>query len=112
MKLIVDISDNLYNVIKSDKYGLHKGKMYDIIRNGIPLDEDLESLRAEVRAYFNGQAYGWEQGRKALIEEVKAEIENRSYGVANESVIQGEMYERRAVLEIIDKHIDGESEEI
>ena len=40
MKLIVEISDDLYNVIKTDKYGLHKGKMYDIIRDGIPLNEN------------------------------------------------------------------------
>ena len=40
MKLIVDISDDLYNVIKTDKYGLHKGKMYDIIRDGMPLNEN------------------------------------------------------------------------
>lgn len=49
MKLIVDISDNLYNVIKSDEYGLHKGKMYDIIRNGIPLDK----IRKEVMEYID-----------------------------------------------------------
>ena len=46
MQLIIDISDNLYDVIKYDKYGLHKGKLYDIIRNGIPLIEE-KSLRVE-----------------------------------------------------------------
>ena len=44
MKLIIDISDNLYNVIKLDEYGLHKGKMYDIIRNGTPLN----NVKAEI----------------------------------------------------------------
>ncbi len=47
MRLIVDISDDLYNVIKTDKYGLHKGKMYDIVRNGVPLD----SVKAEIEEY-------------------------------------------------------------
>jgi len=44
MKLIINISDNLYDVIKYDKYGLHKGKLYDIIRDGIPLN----NMRAEI----------------------------------------------------------------
>jgi hypothetical protein len=34
--------------------------------------EEIE--KAETKAYFDGQAYGWEQGRKALIDDVKAEI--------------------------------------
>ena len=41
-----------------------------------------------------------------ILNDIKVEIENRSYGVANDSVIQGEIYERQAVLAIIDKYID------
>ena len=31
----------------------------------------------EVQAYFAGQTYGWEEGRKALIDDVKAEIKKK-----------------------------------
>ena len=46
----------------------------------------------------------------AIIKNIRSEIENRSYGVANDSVICGEMHERKAVLEIIDKYIENEIE--
>ena len=60
-------------------------ELYDYHKYGIPLTEVL-----------NG---------------IKTEIENRSFGIANDSVIYGEICERQAVLAIIDKHIDEESEE-
>lgn len=44
-----------------------------------------------------------EAARKAL-DKVRAEIEQRSYGVANDSVIRGAKYERAEILEIIDKY--------
>lgn len=44
-----------------------------VLAHGIPLDSNSE--QAEVQAYFDGQAYGWEEGRKALIDDVKAEID-------------------------------------
>lgn len=43
-----------------------------VLAHGTSLDSNSE--RAEVQAYFDGQAYGWEEGRKALIEDLKAEI--------------------------------------
>lgn len=44
MKLIIDIPDNLYKTINNDKYGVHEGRVYDIIRNGTPLDEEAIKL--------------------------------------------------------------------
>lgn len=82
MKLIINIPEWKYKSIcegveaskKCGVVGIDPG-IHEAIYNGTPLDDDLESLQAEVRAYFNGQAYGWEEGRKALIEDVRAEIE-------------------------------------
>lgn len=79
VKLIIEIDNVTYSDIK-------KGKIYssfrdvplesvEAIANGTPLANDSE--RAEVQAYFAGQTYGWEQGRKALIEELKAEIDEK-----------------------------------
>lgn len=37
MKLIIDIPDCLYDTIKLDDHGVHQGRIYDIIRDGMPL---------------------------------------------------------------------------
>lgn len=61
--------------------------------------------------FIAGYDCGYERACKdweEKIDAIKEEIENRSYGIANDSVIQGEIYERQAVLEIIDKHIGEE----
>ncbi len=47
--------------------------------------------------------------QKPDLNKIRAEIKQRSYGVANDSVIQGMKYERAAILEILDKYI-GERE--
>ena len=66
------------------------------IRDGIPLDSNSE--RAEVQAYFDGEAYGWEQGRKALIDDAKAEIKRMEYHMIDCDVLVSQ----EEVLEIID----------
>ena len=48
-----------------------------VLAHGTPLDSNSD--RAEVQAYFYGKAYGWEQGRKALIEDAKAEMEKAKH---------------------------------
>jgi len=70
MKLIIDIPVEKYNEYK--RIGDSRDVLFEAIRNGTPLDSNSE--RAEVQAYFDGEAYGWEQGRKALIDDVKAEM--------------------------------------
>lgn len=37
-------------------------------------EEEPDSEQAEVQAYFDGESFGWDEGRKALIEDIKAEI--------------------------------------
>lgn len=37
MKIMIDVPEELYKVISEDKYGVHQGRVYDIIRNGTPL---------------------------------------------------------------------------
>lgn len=73
MKLIIDIPEKDYKRITKYQNVSGCGNMLtNAIVNGIPLDNNSE--RAEVQAYFDGEAYGWEQERKALIEDIKAEI--------------------------------------
>lgn len=76
IKLIIEIPTDLYEITKAkvDK-NMTDAPLSVSIANGIPLDNDSE--RAETQAYFAGEAYGWEQGRKALIDDVKAEFINR-----------------------------------
>lgn len=77
VKLIIEMPKDYYEIIKHNvENHLTDYRPFEIIANGIPLDNDSE--RAEVQAYFAGQTYGWEQGRKALIEDLKAEIVDKA----------------------------------
>ena len=41
---------------------------------------------------------------RKVLDKIRAEIEQRPYGIADDSVIQGMKYERAAILEILDKY--------
>lgn len=81
VKLIIEIPKKEYEAYKeliAINIGRCSGKgiiqtCLKAVKNGTPLDSNSE--RAEVQAYFAGESYGWEQGRKALIEDAKAEME-------------------------------------
>lgn len=73
-------------------------------KNGIPLANDSE--KAKVQAYFDGQAYGWEQGRKALIDDVKAKIKLMDYHMIDCDVLVSQ----DEVLDIIEKYKEGDKE--
>ena len=45
-----------------------------------------------------------EHDKNIVLDKIRAEIEQRPYGIANDSVIQGMKYERADILEIIDKY--------
>ncbi len=110
VKLIIEIPKETYEYWKThrDEYVLAEA-----IGNGIPLDRDSE--KAEVQAYFAGEAYGWEQGRKALIEDVKAEIEKLNpvdYGsMFSYESHNGAKDMQRDVLQILDNIDKAESED-
>lgn len=79
MKLIIDIPEETKRAFDKAESNDLKGGYYDhggvigkAIQNGIPLDSNSE--KAEVQAYFDGQAYGWEEGRKDLCDKISAEI--------------------------------------
>ena len=113
MKLIIDIPDPIYEWVKNTgKFGLyHFDTLMNIVKNGTPLDSDSE--RAEVQAYFAGEAYGWEQGRKALIDDVKAEIEDLDYFYDNDyfSSNRDSMFKCNEVMQILDNIGKAESED-
>ena len=76
VKLIIEIPKKVFEARKTGEISpCVTVPILDAVQNGIPLDNDSD--RAEAQAYFDGQAYGWEQGRKALIDDVKAEIEKK-----------------------------------
>lgn len=105
VKLIIEIPRNEYEY--TCNLTLHDRSIWDnAIRNGIPLDSN-DSDRAEVQAYFDGQAYGWEQGRKALIDELEAEIADIS------TCVDYTAYKvKTRVLDILDNIGKKESEEV
>lgn len=86
-------------------YDGDKDKVVNAIYHGTPLDSNSE--KAEVQAYFDGEAYGWEQGRKALIDEVKAEIEKLDEGITSYHNDKPWVY-KSEVLEILDNIGKGE----
>lgn len=78
IKLIIEISEHQYEICKQALKDPKRRPITECefaIAVGTPLDNDSE--RAETQAYFAGEAYGWEQGRKALIEDLKAEIKEK-----------------------------------
>lgn len=71
VKLIIEIPKPMYESVQN---GTYCGNLDEELKNGIPLDNDSD--RAEAQAYFDGQAYGWEEGRKDLCDKISAEIEH------------------------------------
>lgn len=111
VKLIIEIPKDYYEIIKHDvENNLTDYRPFEIIGNGIPLDDDSE--RAEVKAYFDGEAYGWEQGRKALIDDIKAEIAEEICLTDNPYTKETKYtIEHLKLLEILDNIGKAESEE-
>lgn len=110
MKLIIDIPDSILDTIQADKM-ISREQLAVLqmnILNGTQLDSNSE--RAEAQAYFDGQAYGygWEKGRKALIDDVKTEIEHMACRQYEHRL----MLDRQETLEIIDKYIGKTESEV
>ena len=75
VKLIIEVSKEIYQeAIKSGYSHLYDEEVANAVADGTPLDSN-DSDYAEAQAYFDGQAYGWEEGRKALIDDLKTKIE-------------------------------------
>ena len=37
VELVIKIPEDMYKLISEDKYGVHQGRIYNMIRNGTPL---------------------------------------------------------------------------
>lgn len=80
VKLIIEISKHQYEICKQALKDFGDRPITECefaIAAGRSLDIN-NSDRAEIQAYFAGQAYGWEEGRKSLIEDLKAEIYDKA----------------------------------
>lgn len=72
-----------------------------VLAHGTPLDSNSE--QAEVQAYFDGQAYGWEEGRKDLCDKISAEINTPNRGTCDYFIVD-------RIEEIISECREGDSE--
>ena len=102
IKLIIEIPEEDYKKLVNpyQHNEIWCERLKRIVINGTPLDSN-DSDYAETQAYFAGEAYGWEQGRKALIEDVKTEIKEKSMWY------RGQTYDGLCIaLKILDKYID------
>ena len=78
VKVIIEIPKDKYERCKEYRLMSYDAEILEgAVARGILLNDAVNEERAEVQAYFAGEAYGWEQGRKALIEDVKAEIDEQ-----------------------------------
>lgn len=101
VKLIIELPKDLFERIYQslsvpDMQGADIVNAINVIKNGTPLDSNSE--KAEVQAYFDGQAYGWEEGRKALLDDIKAEIKSMEYHMIDCDVL----VDQEEVLDILD----------
>ncbi len=107
MKLIIDIPEVDYECAKQRWMRGNSAHMMDYyISKGTPLYSDSE--QDEVQAYFAGMSYGWEEGRKDLIDDVKVKIENAItlyIGIVR-------YVEAEKVIKILDNIDKAESEEV
>jgi len=114
VKLIIEIPKETKQAFDKAESNDLKGGYYDhggiigqAIQNGLQLKRDSEL--AEMQAYFAGMDYGWEQGRKALVDDVKAEIINKHVSLKEDNNFDiGRTYSYEECLTIIDKHISEE----
>ena len=64
--------------------------------------------KAKIKAYFDGEDYGWEEGRKDLCDKISAEIETINpvdYGGLGDYEAHSAVGEvKRDILEIIEKY--------
>lgn len=115
VKLIVNISKHQYEICKQALKDFGDRPITECefaIAVGTPLDSN-DSDYAEAQAYFDGQAYGWEEGRKALIDDVKAEITSKHFGIVEKNDFDnGRTYGYDECLSILDNIGKAESEDI
>lgn len=100
MKIVIDLPEWYIEETKDFK---HPNFVDKAIAEGRQLDEDTEE--PETKAYFDGQAYGWEEGRKALINDAKAMIAKEIIPRTSEDYDHDVMYQNcglRIALKIID----------
>lgn len=104
VKVIIEIPKEIYERCKEYKLWSYDAETLEgVVAQGIPLDNDSE--RAEVQAYFDGEAYGWEQGRKALIDDVKAEIDKAQEPYKTSTAYdEGVRFGLMLAYQIIDKY--------
>lgn len=104
----VEDERTMFKQSPSDRQGtMMLFRLMDSVKDGTPLDSN-DSDYAEAQAYFDGQAYGWEQGQKDFAEKLKAEIKRMEYHMIDCDVLVSQ----EEVLDIIDKHISAEKDNI
>lgn len=85
-------------------------KISETIGVDINREELIKALNYDRQQYEKGYADAKAE-YESMLDKIRAEIEQRSYGIANDSVIQGMVYEREDILEIINKYRKEQTEE-
>lgn len=113
VKLIVEIPKSAFDLLNTTGVDwLGAEHILSAVADGLPLKRDSEL--AEMQAYFAGMDYGWECGRKALIEDVKEEIGQFREALAEKAPSLKDLIDAQRTVDvclgIIDKYIGDESE--
>lgn len=115
VKLIIAIPREMHEALSKTKRIIssqRSGKtlmnvIYSAVAKATPLDSDSE--HAELQAYFDGESFGWDEGREALIEEVRAEIDKAQEPYMTSTAYdEGVRFGLMLAYQIVDK---AESEE-
>lgn len=107
MKIVIDLPEEVVEWFKERAFIPIKyyTEVEEAMEKAEPLSEILEKLgraseKTNMESYFDGQAYGWEEGRKALIDDIKGEINEELKDAESGSEKLG-MY---SALRIIENH--------
>jgi hypothetical protein len=111
VKLIIAIPKEMHEallkterIISSQRCGKTlMNVIYSAVAKATPLDNNPE--RAELQAYFDGESFGWDEGREALIDDVKSEIDKAQEPyITNTAYDEGVRFGLMLAYQIVDRY--------
>lgn len=102
MKIVIDVPEDVY---KENRYIAYFKAWSETLQSVFDIAEPLSDItdrmnnlqdQAETKAYFDGQAFGWEEGRSSFADDMKAELLS--------DLVESDYVPVSTMLELIDKH--------